>query len=118
MALSWGCTHRRMSNMLPTSDVEWMNTNNENRAMYQKPESSQSSLHGPEYAIVALPFMHWQSVNCKQNVHTRRVIVNSAELVPSTYARSSLFYQIHSMYMHFSVMQRFLINIKKKKKML
>lgn len=47
IALSWGCTHRSMSNMLPTSDVEWMKTNNEKRATYQKPESSQSSLHDP-----------------------------------------------------------------------
>lgn len=64
MALSWGRTHRRMSNMLPTSEVEWMNTNNENRTMYQKPESSQSSLQKPGKATVELSFMHWQSVYC------------------------------------------------------
>lgn len=66
IALSWGCTHRSMSNMLPTSEVEWINTNSEKSAMYQKPASSQSSLHEPWFASVALPFMHRQSVNYKR----------------------------------------------------
>jgi len=84
MALSWGCTHRSMSNMLPTSDVEWMNTNNENKAMYQKPESSQSSLHNPGSASVALPAMHWQFVyynEKRHGVNTRGFISNKMHAI-------------------------------------
>lgn len=51
IALSLGSTHRKISSILPTSDVEWMKTNMEKRMMYQIKLSHSRS----QYPIVAFP---------------------------------------------------------------